>query len=430
MIPKMLTEMPVELNITKKLRYMKLIWILICSFLGICCGKFSKADSPQLSDQYNMPDFSWETVPVCIHLYKDELFSEQDIEFISRFPIMCIEKAHGGKSNVFGLEFNTRVETVRLLEANPKQKVLFYWNSCVDYGDMYEADEFMVGTIDHNDSKSLRKEGLHPEWALKDKNGNYIGSGGGLRCHFDISIADVKQWWLSIPKSVISKDGVNGIFIDKVLQYSMQSNINKLGEAKFNQLHADYIDMMTQLRRLSPNNTLLISNALRGTDANKSSEYGKEHLTYCDGAMLEHFCSLSGADKDVIVRDIQLIQDCATMGKVVIVKGWPSFNWTDANYNEIKNDPVEFAKLSDKAKEEIVFPLAAYLVAAGRYSYFCYSWGYEYSEGGMIDYPEYSKPLGKPLNQAQKNGYVYTRNFEHASVWVDVENRKGRIDWK
>ena len=38
-------------------------------------------------------------------------------------------------------------------------------------------------------------------------------------------------------------------------------------------------------------------------------------------------------------------------------------------------------------------------------------------------YPEYAKPLGAPKGPAAKNGYVWTREFAHASVYVDVRSR-------
>ena len=30
----------------------------------------------------------------------------------------------------------------------------------------------------------------------------------------------------------------------------------------------------------------------------------------------------------------------------------------------------------------------------------------------------------------QTNGWVLTRKYEHADVWVDLENKTSKIDWK
>ena len=44
-------------------------------------------------------------------------------------------------------------------------------------------------------------------------------------------------------------------------------------------------------------------------------------------------------------------------------------------------------------------------------------------------YPEFDKPLGPPLGDAIRNGWTYQREFEHASVFVDLENKTAKIDW-
>ena len=45
-------------------------------------------------------------------------------------------------------------------------------------------------------------------------------------------------------------------------------------------------------------------------------------------------------------------------------------------------------------------------------------------------FEEYDKPLGPPKGPAVKDGYRYTREFEHASVALDLEKRSGVIKWK
>lgn len=45
-------------------------------------------------------------------------------------------------------------------------------------------------------------------------------------------------------------------------------------------------------------------------------------------------------------------------------------------------------------------------------------------------YPEFDKPLGEPKGDATRGGWTYTREFEHASVVVDLEKKTAKIDWK
>ena len=45
-------------------------------------------------------------------------------------------------------------------------------------------------------------------------------------------------------------------------------------------------------------------------------------------------------------------------------------------------------------------------------------------------YPEFSKPLGPPKGPAIESGDVWTREFAHASVFINISNRSAsRIDW-
>ncbi len=87
------------------------------------------------------------------------------------------------------------------------------------------------------------------------------------------------------------------------------------------------------------------------------------------------------------------------------------------------------AELLQLAGENITFPLACYLVAARPGTYFCYSWGYTNIHGMLDSYPEFDRPLGPPLADAGWNGMTATREFTHAKVWVDLENKKATISW-
>jgi len=93
----------------------------------------------------------------------------------------------------------------------------------------------------------------------------------------------------------------------------------------------------------------------------------------------------------------------------------------------MKRPHAELVKL---AQEYINFPLAGFLVGAGPNCYFQYTWGWSPDYGTFDWYPEFDKPLGPPKGEAVRNGYVYTREFEHASVFVDLEKKIGKIDWK
>jgi hypothetical protein len=44
--------------------------------------------------------------------------------------------------------------------------------------------------------------------------------------------------------------------------------------------------------------------------------------------------------------------------------------------------------------------------------------------------PDLQRPLGEPKGPAVRDGYIYTREFVHAKVRLDIENEVGEIIWK
>lgn len=392
----------------KRLSFHFLIFIMF--YQGLFSQKSKQAIS-EFTDK--MPVFSWERVPVCLHFAKKTGdFTKKEAQFIARFPIVCIEKSQAIDKNK-GMEQGS-FDAAKLIKSfNSKSKVLFYWNSRIDYGQLYSFGNIL-------------DEKAHPEWAMKDANGELVTIQNGRRKTYDPTNPDFRNWWVKIPTEVVKKGKMDGVFVDAVLQYAGGENVKvkQYGEQRYKEIMSGVFDMMGELKAELGKDKLVIANALRGT--NSAPDNGRIFYPYIDGAMIEHFCDLSGKSKEVIARDIELLQDAAEKGKIVIVKGWPRLNFT--NTAEIK--AMSQKQLEDMSKEDIVFPLATFLVGAGKYAYFCYSWGYDHTQGGMIDYPEYNKPLGEPLGPARKNGYIYTREFKNASVYADIEKRIGKIDWK
>ena len=89
-------------------------------------------------------------------------------------------------------------------------------------------------------------------------------------------------------------------------------------------------------------------------------------------------------------------------------------------------------KSEEKAQKALAYSLAVFLICAEEHSYFRAHEGYSANDGDnwMRWFEEYDKPLGPPKGPAVKDGYRYTREFEHASVALDLEKRSGVIKWK
>jgi len=361
-------------------------------------------------DTSHYPPFSWSTVPVYIHFGKSGgALTDDEVRFVARTSnFVCLEKGHAVKR--FGsTEKGTAYDAKRLKAANPKMKVLFYWNTFLNYR-LYDA------------CKAVK---THPKWVFRDKKGEPIYKTGSLE-QYNLLDAEFRQWWASVAGKGVKEYGCDGIFMDATNQAKRPLWMKRgWGEGKEPQLTKAVIDMMTRARR-EMGDSLIIYNGLRSSDRTGTTT-GGEYIGHADGTTVEHFGAFASKSPSAISADISAIGTEARKGKIVIVKGWPdpAFNWT--NREKMKQPP---AKLIAEAREKITFSLACFLVAARENCYFCYSWGYRQGHGSLVDYGEFRKPLGAPKGDAIVAGRVYTREFAHASVRVDLTKREATITWQ
>lgn len=171
-------------------------------------------------------------------------------------------------------------------------------------------------------------------------------------------------------------------------------------------------------RKLGPK-SIVLANGLRTTDFREILDW--EGI---DGVMIEHFGVLKTAEPEAMKADLDSIALPAAKRKFVVLKGWPEFMWLE---KDMMKRP--YAELLEMARERITFPLACFLIAAHSDSLFCYSWGYTEQHGMLDSYSEFDRPLGPPKSSAVWNGLTATREFEHASVSVDLNKKEARIDW-
>ncbi len=263
----------------------------------------------------------------------------------------------------------------------------------------------------------------HPEWLMRDKAGKLILKKGRLEL-YNLLDPKFREWWASMATKAVKQYNCDGIFVDAMPQPYGYMRKGWPG-ATARKVLAAQKDMLSRAKANMGPNSILLANGIRTVKGRETK--GLEYLPKCDGLMVEHFTAFHSADTTSIARDIAAIQKAGRAGKIVVVKGWPStgLKWLDS---EAMKRPA--ASLAKEAKDNITFSLACYLVAAERYSYFCYSWGYRENNGSFVDYREFSKPLGAPSGPATKRGNVYTRSFAHAEVRVDIAKRAATIQWK
>ena len=146
------------------------------------------------------------------------------------------------------------------------------------------------------------------------------------------------------------------------------------------------------------------------------------------GREWEYFCisdvarrhDLGGGTNSSCLNEVLSLQLEASLGIPAMVHATCPGNTTAAHDIHLCN-------------ETMAFQLAAFLVAAGKYQYFAWSaedhW--ELRPPAFRLQPQFDKALGAPQGAAVRHGHsVFTREFAHLSVWVDVVKREAKLDWK
>ena len=378
-------------------------------FLGcmaIACGQKVSAQkqNPQKQDHY--PSFSWDTVPVGFHFGKrSALLTPEEAKFVATHAsFICLEKGHAAGAFKY-TETGIEQEARQLKKLNPEMKVIFYWNTFLDYP-MFQA---------HQEYQQ------HPEWWLKKVDGELDLKKETMK-RYDLSNPEVRDWWTDVAKKAVVEGSCDGVFMDAFPQIVTTRNKKLWGDKKFNAIQQGLVDIIKETRAKLGDDKLIFYNGIRSTP---KSHIGNDFIKDTDAVMIEHFGHFHSNSKECMLADIQEMIKSGKQGKIVVVKAWPGFAWVDG---EAMRKPLEEKRAL--AAKNITFPLAAFLVGAQEHAYFIYNWGY-LSEMGCLDwYPELDKKLGPPLADAKQTGWVFERDFEHASVWVDLEKKEARIDWE
>ena len=348
-----------------------------------------------------LPPFSWERVPVYAHLGKtDDDFTARELEFLaSRFDFVTIEKGQAVRKR--GSTEEGIYEAAReLKKLNPRMKVLFYWNTFINYPLYRALDRFK------------------PEWRLKDKNGNEVLKAGRIP-RPDLSLAEVRRWWSDVAAEAMTQAPLDGIFADALPQVLTPALPRLLGEGKARAVVEGLQEMLALTRKNMGPHKLVLANGIRAGDYRQILDW--EGIS---GVMIEHFGHFTSASPENIRADLESLAMVAARKKFAVLKAWPGFSWLDSDMMQRPHE--ELARL---ARERMTFPLACFLVGARPYSYFCYSWGYRQDDGMLDAYPELQKQFGPPRGEATWKGLTATRQFAHASVWLDLAGKKAQIMW-
>ena len=363
--------------------------------------------------QKNFPEFSWDHVPLYMHMRKSEAFTPEELKYLAGFPIITLEKTTGSKT--YGSTEKGSLEAASGIKAiNPDAKVLYYRNIMVHYGG-YDVNN----SLDKIDSPFLM-----------DSLGNTNIVHNGKREAYDLTNPELRKWWVDDCVEMANHDQIDGIFIDgniKALEPEFLGQV--IGEEKKARVAEAYEQVMKELYQRTSKDKLLIANLIRARLPNS----GLEYLNYLHGSYIEGFeTEANGLSRlDYMVKGIDAIQQAARDGKINCFSlGLGRARKTGIGIDDTRMKADDVSLFQDR----LTYTLALFLVCAEKYSYFLAHDGYSVngddSAVWLKRFPEYQKPLGRPKGPAKKEGYTYTREFKHASVWLDIEQQKANIEWK
>ena len=365
-----------------------------------------------------MPEFSWDTVPLYVHIRKVKKFTDEELEYLAGFPLITLEKTTGSKS--YGSTDAGTIEAAKAIkQVNPNAKVLFYRNVFVHYP-MYSFDDQLDNI---------------PGWYLKTKKGDDKVHQNKNR-GYDTSNEALRKWWVDTAGGVCKSPYVDGLFIDGSVKTLSSYLKGRLPKGKKEETIVGYRDMMTATRKALGPEKLMVANIIRA----RFPQSGLEYMNYFDGTYLEGFMHPAGtklSKKDYLAKGIEATQTAARDGKIVAMTlGLGESGMSDG----VDETHKRIDDLSVISQDELQYKLALFLVCAEKHSYLFLHDGYCVDSRGrknicqssvwLKSLPEYQKPLGPPNGPAVRNGYIYTRDFEHASVWLDIENDQGKVTWK
>ena len=367
-------------------------------------------DSSQGPDHY--PSFSWDTVPLYMHMRKSAAFTPEELEYLAGFPLITLEKTTG--SATYGSSEEGSREAAKAIKAvNPDARVLYYRNVMCNYG-TYLVNEGLANI---------------PNPFLVARNGN-TKLHRGIREVYDLSNPALRKWWVDHCVEMAGYDEIDGIFLDGNIKALEPAFLGaELGAERKQEVAEGYAVMMQDLKDRAPSDKLLVANIIRA----RLTHSGLDYMQYFDGSYLEGIESPANefTRLEYLARGIDAVQQAARQGKIICM----SMGLGSAALQGLKiDDSRKRLARGENIQPRLEYCLALFLICAEKYSYFLPHDGYSVNNNDssvwLTRFPEYDKPLGPPKGPAVQDGYTYTREFEHASVFLNIETKEAKITWK
>lgn len=362
------------------------------------------------------------------------------------YQIVSLEKCFGIKWGTPGnkTEHNFIQAVAQLKAANPNVKVLLYWNVPLVIGECYDTAATFLN---------------HTDWWLKDDQGQVVHP-DPVPTHLfvDFTVPAAAQWWISVPLQLVAQSGADGVFLDGTGGQDY-AGMAKISQQRSDEINAKAMAAVAAYRAAAKSvqpDLLVIGNGL--TEYPYPPDHGMAQLAYLDGVCIEHFGAFEGVDSDNaslyptnLVTWAQLTAAAVQQNKSVLVKAWVGPETTPIDgmgptWPATHRPPLNrtHAGIAQAAAANLLFPHSLFLCLVEQNVYFSYAWWYDLMQGyipcpetpGGCDcpddfFPSLHKRIGSPLTPPTWSGFECRREFEHASVYVDVSKvESASIVWK
>ncbi len=283
-----------------------------------------------------------------------------------------------------------------------------------------------------------KKPTQHPDWFLKNENGDWVGDFEYGSLHLDPGNSGWREFRAKAYADLIDRYGYDGVFVDlcqpdtHYVNYKKTSKtVNpKTGQAYTDAEWKEAILGLLQAVRRQVGDKMIIANTGRGGTYFKTG--AADLLTVVDGIQNEGFTGWTqdptkpgGITVDEWKQDVDALVDCAKRDKIMV-----------AVANVRKREEGEPVAAFD---ERYRFITASFLLGANAKSflrYYAIAFGTPgiYLPGKEV-MPECANvSLGEPRDTYAKKDGVYQREFERGKVIVNPTPREMRVplsgQWK
>ena len=396
-------------------------------FLDTEVGDYSHYQTgPQHRTEYaeatnlRYPDWSWDTLPMSAGVHRNDAIPSDVAEtYANTYPMISM----GGR-NLYGesyVEAGMSAVAAALKEHNPNVFTVTYKNAGL-----------------HHNRTEANENFDEAEWSIYslDENGERVYDYIRAWLRYNHNHPQMREWWSDWCVARLADPNIDGIFIDKG-EGGQDKLLNENGEIdSISNRVKSYVSIFERM----PEGDMLTGNTLR------PSRFGgsRELLHIFNGAYSEGWHNgfsdglISMSDADARAYTIQLFREAQLKGIMI-----------NPNYYQLNSFPItgdeaiemvangQAEEVKSMIREIIQLPLAYHLIPLeANTSYFSHqimNTG-EYGDAEFLWNPkpyidEFKNPLGAPLGPPVRDGYVFTRSFEHVDVWLDVETEESVLAW-